>query len=176
MIDRALFHPRSYPFSIGLLGFSIASLILFHLLFWSPLKIRMAGKEAQWQAARPRVSRMAQFEKAQMDLKAFWALLPERDRFPMISASLSELARGHRLSIPGINYQSEKVSGQDLTRIAFSFSVQGSYQDIRSFILAVERSDDFLIIEDLNLLKAGKDYNDPIHLQLRMGVYLRPAG
>jgi Tfp pilus assembly protein PilO len=173
MMNRGLFHPRHYPVELGLLGLSLTGLILFHLFLWSPLQERMKAKEAQWQAARPRLSQMAQFEKAQRDLKKFWGLLPERQRFPMLSASLSELARRHHLDIPGITYQSEKVSGRDLTRITFSFSVQGSYQDIRSFIQAVERSSDFLIIEDLSLLKPGRDYSDPIHLQLRMGVYLR---
>jgi Tfp pilus assembly protein PilO len=175
MLKASFLHPQYYPLELGLLGISSVALLLFHLLFWAPLSARMKSQEALWQAERPRVVQLERYEKAQRELKTFWEDLPERQAFPAISSSLSDLARQHHLVIPAITYQGDKVPDHDLTRITFAFGVKGAYPDIRAFIAELERSGYFLIIEDLNLLKAGKKVDDPIQLQLRTTVYLRPS-
>jgi Tfp pilus assembly protein PilO len=175
MLKASLIHPRYYPMTLGLFGIASAALLLFHFLLLAPLSARMRSQEALWQVERPRVVQLQRYERAQQELKAFWDDLPERQAFPAIASSLSDLARRHHLVIPAITYQGDKVAEHDLTRITFSFGVKGSYPDIRAFISALERSDYFLIVEDLNLLKAGKKVEDPIQLQLRTTVYLKTS-
>lgn len=174
-LELSPYHPRHYPVVLVLLSLSLGGLIFFHLLFWSPLQARIQAQEAQWRAERPKVGELKRYEKAQVELTEFWKVLPRRDSFPQLIAWLSDLGEKHRLEIPDITYQQRKETVQDLTRRSLSFGVSGTYKDIRSFIGDVERSDKFLIIEDLNLIKPGRDHKDPIQLQLRMVVYLRPS-
>ena len=172
MATANLFHPRHYPVTLGFFAVSALSLIAFHLLFWLPLQDRVRSEEETWQSKRPRIGELERYERAQRGMREFWEVLPRRKNFPDVVSALSDLAREHHLTIPAITYQSEKVDDPSLTRIGVSFAVRGAYPDIRSFIASIERSEQFFIIEDMNLVKAGTSNEDPIQLQIRMGVYL----
>lgn len=170
-----VFHPRYYPYSLGLCVASLAGLLFFHFYLRTPLQDRLDMAEDRWRTGRSSVSELIRYEKALQELQEFSRSLPQSKHFPSIVSTLSDLARRHRLTIPSINYQREKATASDLTRVSISFGVEGSYRNIRSFIRSVEASDQFMIIEDLNLLKPGKDHQAPIQMQLRMAIYLRPT-
>ena len=133
----------------------------------------MSQSEIEWRERRTMISALERVIQAQREMNDFCQILPPMDSFPSIVTMLSNLARRHRLKIPEITYQNEQVKNQQLNRILVSFGVLGSYSNIRSFIRAVEDADRFLNIEDLDLLKSGKNPKDPIQFQLQVAVYLK---
>ena len=146
-----------------------------------PLEESLAAKEASWQSERPKIGQLPRLKTAHEDLLQFWQTLPEKTVFPQLISFISESASEHRLFIPAISYQPDKVEIPGMMKVLISFNVKGSYQEIRKLIDELERSRYFLVIENLVLASSAKE-GEVIQLQLRIASYLRdksakgPAG
>jgi len=163
------------------LAFLAAGALFFHLMVLVPLEESLAAKEASWQSERPKIGQLTRLKTAHEDLLQFWQTLPEKTVFPQLISFISESASEHRLFIPAISYQPDKVEIPGMMKVLISFNVKGSYQEIRKLIDELERSRYFLVIENLVLASSAKE-GEVIQLQLRIASYLRdksakgPAG
>lgn len=172
---KNIFHPRYYPLSLPLLILSLVVLLSFHFFAWRPLQVEISGLHTDWQTSRKKVAELERLSQAQAELVLFREILPARSALPEIVGTLSHMAKQHRLVVPEMTYQNEVLKIQNLSRITISFGVRGSYANIRTFIRALETSDYFFIIEDLDLLKSGTVSNDPIFLKLQVALYLKES-
>jgi Tfp pilus assembly protein PilO len=147
-------------------------LLFVHMGRVVPLQNEIAAKEKKWQSERPKIGQLTTLKAAQQDLVLFRQRLPEEAALPEVVSFVSESAAAHRLSIPTISYQPEKTGAPGLMRVLISFSVRGSYRDIRNLIYRLEQSGYFFIIENLVLASSTKE-GEAIQLQLRIAAYFR---
>jgi len=162
----------SYGRPLLAVAFLAAAAFFFHLMILVPLEESLAAKETSWQAERPKIGRLTRLKTAHEDLLQFWRTLPDKATFPQLISFISESAAEHRLFIPAISYQPDKVEIPGMVKVVISFNVKGSYQEIRKLIDELERSRYFLIIENLVLASSAKE-GEIIQLQLRIAAYLR---
>lgn len=149
----------------------LAALFLFvHLGKVVPLQKEILAKETTWQAERPKIGRLTTLKAAQQDLVLFRQRLPEETALPEVVSFVSESAAAHRLSIPAISYQPENAGAPGLMRVLISFSVKGSYRDIRNLIYRLEQSRYFFILENVVLASSSRE-GEAIQLQLRIAAY-----
>lgn len=158
---------------VALLG---SAVLLLHFSVVRPLEKGIEAKETAWRAERPQISQLTVLKAAQQDLILFRESLPKEKALPDLVSFISETAGSQHLSIPSISYQPEKVEVPGLMKVAISFSLKGSYQNIRSFIYRLEESRHFLVIENLVLASSSMKEGEAIQLQLRIAAYLREAG
>lgn len=155
-----------------LLLFSAGILLFVHTGMVVPLREEIVAKETRWQSERPKIGQLTALKAAQQDLVLFRQRLPQEAALPEVVSFVSESATAHRLSIPAISYQPENVGVPGLMRVLISFSVKGSYRDIRNLISRLERSRYFLILENLVLASSTRG-GEAIELQLRIAAYFR---
>ncbi len=82
-------------------------------------------------------------------------LANKSQRMVAIQRELREIAIRHRIDPNRINYTHEVVKDTvDMVRFGASFPLRGGYQVLRSFIRDIEHSENFLIIDGVNLAKS----------------------
>lgn len=82
-------------------------------------------------------------------------LADKSQRMVAIQRELREIAIRHRIDPKQISYSHEVVKDTvDMVRFGASFPLRGGYQVLRSFIRDIEHSENFLIIDGVNLAKS----------------------
>jgi len=82
-------------------------------------------------------------------------LAQKSERMVAIERELHAIAGRHRIDPKKISYTHEPVDGtEDMVRFAASFPLRGGYQALRSLIRDIEHSENFLIIESVDLAKS----------------------
>jgi len=87
-------------------------------------------------------------------------------RLTRITAEVKQLARSAGLNPLSINYGEEKIEDYGLVKRSFSFSVDGTYLELRKFINLLELSESFLTLEEVTL--AGDEAGQGPELQIRL--------
>jgi hypothetical protein len=87
-------------------------------------------------------------------------LSSEADRLTQVIAEVKRMARSAGVKTSGFRYPDEALEELDLVRRSIVFSVEGGYQQLRRFIDALERSEQFLILDEIGLNEAGGDSSD----------------
>ena len=82
-------------------------------------------------------------------------LSSEADRLTQVIAEVKRMARTAGVKTSGFRYPDEVLEEFDLIRRSIVFSVEGSYKELRRFIHALERSEQFLILEELGVSESG---------------------
>jgi Tfp pilus assembly protein PilO len=82
-------------------------------------------------------------------------LSSEADRLTQVIAEVKRMARSSGVKTSGFRYPDEALEEFDLVRRSIVFSVEGGYQQLRRFIDAIERSEQFLILDEIGLNEAG---------------------
>lgn len=108
---------------------------------------------------------------AQHEVEEFGRGYPRRAELVGLVGRLAQAARAHGLEIPAVDYRPSEVKEADLTRVAVSLGLEGSYLKIRRFLYDLEGMRRHLVIERVTL-------RDPrgtaeLQLQLHLSLYLR---
>jgi hypothetical protein len=124
------------------------------------------------QAARGLVSGKAQADE---ELAAFYqkVLPPDLAAARRITyAGLPALARKSRVRYEGRTTNVETVDKEkQLSKMTIRMVLQGEYERLRQFIYELERSPEFVIIDDVSLVE-GKG-NEPLTLTINLSTYYR---
>jgi hypothetical protein len=170
---------------IGLGVFFIANLLFFvtyRVRFQQrvdDLEVRREAVVSELAAAR------AERTSAEQDVKSFmqivstldtvyneWWGTPQERLVPLLN-EMRELARRSELKPPSTSY--EQVQSQrdrsDAATLAISFSVRGTYEQVRRLINMIEYSDEFVIIEEIGLA-SGSDGSE-LMLNIRLKTLFR---
>jgi Tfp pilus assembly protein PilO len=114
---------------------------------------------------------LAQGEK---DLAAFREKIPPHREFTGLIVELQTLADEAGLVLDQINYKPDREKGRDLLRYTLTFTLVGSYRDIKQFVHALEQSPRLIILRQIGLQGAGEGDTE-VRLQLSLETFFRPG-
>lgn len=98
-------------------------------------------------------------------------------RLTRVTAEIKQLARNAGLNPLSITYPEEQIEAYGLVKRSFSFSVDGTYLELRKFINLLELSESFLTLEEVTL--AGDEGEQGPELRIRLLIstlFAREAG
>lgn len=116
-------------------------------------------------------------KQAGADLEKFYsevlpANLPMARRMTVLK--LSQLARSHDVALQRGAATTEELRNSPLERLAVTYSLEGSWEDVRQFIYEIETGSDFLVIDNMALTE-GESSSAPLTLALEISTYYRRA-
>lgn len=150
----------------------------------SALDTRLTEAEDQLQQARAKriaaEQQLASYRKAQTDLDSLynktWAT--KQQRLTALIYELKKMAVATQLDPNTISFgetpdrDAEKNGGVGTSIVTISFTVKGTYQQIRQLINQLELSNQFIIIDAIHLASAGPANGD-LSLNLRLKTLFR---
>jgi hypothetical protein len=113
------------------------------------------------------------FAQGQKDLATFRERIPSHREFTKLIVELQDMADDSGLDLSRISYQHKEEKDSDLLRYSLSFSLVGSYRDIKTFIHALEQSPRLIIIGQIGLQGVGADNETDVRLQLNLETFFR---
>jgi Tfp pilus assembly protein PilO len=151
-----------------------------------PLGQRVSTNEQRAEMAeRQRVQAAAEFRRAETlrdsqtqatkDLETFYAeVLPSNVGAArrVLQLRLQQMAREHGVLYQGSGTIEESIRGSSLLRLTMSVRLAGEYDDIRSFLYDLERSTDFVVVDNIKLAE-GTEPDAPLAVFLRVSTYYR---
>lgn len=78
-------------------------------------------------------------------------LATERDRFTAVTAEIRELARRAGLEPSAMSYPTQEIGEYGLVERRFTFSVEGTYEELRRFVNFLELTSSFVALEQVSL-------------------------
>jgi hypothetical protein len=127
---------------------------------------RVAAKQIQELARR-----------SQRDLEKLWETLPTQRQFPALAVAISEFGKNVRVSIPGMTYSTQPSKAGLPVEGSLRFRAIGEYADIYRFIHRLEMAQSYLVIESLDVTRAGGHTaagKSLVELNVRVVTFLRP--
>jgi Tfp pilus assembly protein PilO len=151
-----------------------------------PLGQRVSTNEQRAEMAeRQRVQAAAEFRRAETlrdsqtqatkDLETFYAeVLPSNVGAArrVLQLRLQQMARDHGVLYQGSGTIGESIRGSSLLRLTMSVRLAGEYDDIRSFLYDLERSTDFVVVDNIKLAE-GTEPDAPLAVFLQVSTYYR---
>ena len=113
--------------------------------------------------------------QATKDLETFYAeVLPSSvgGARRILQLRLQQMARDHGVFYQGSGTTEEEIRESRLLRLTMSVRLAGEYDDIRSFLYDLERSNDFIVVNNIRLAE-GTEPNDPLAVFLQVSTYYR---
>jgi len=163
MIDRfELFRRRLWVWLPALL-FLVANVALFstYRLVYAGQVQSLRGRLAEREAALAkltergeeldRLTRSARDNRERLDTLYTDRLAAERQRFTRLVAEIKELAARSGLEPTSISYPGEDLADFGLVKRYFTFSVEGTYAELREFVKLLELTPSFVTLEQVNL-------------------------
>ena len=153
-----------------------------------PLGQRVASNEQRAETAeRQRVQAAADFRRAETlrdaqaqatkDLETFYAeVLPSNVGAArrILQLRLQQMAREHGVLYQGSGTTEEEIRDSSLLRLTMSVRLAGEYDDIRAFLYGLERSNDFVVVDNIKLAE-GVEPDAPLAVFLQVSTYYRVA-
>jgi Tfp pilus assembly protein PilO len=152
-----------------------------------PLSRRVTTNEERANAAeRARITAESEFKAAEdlragkvratTDLDTFYRQVLPAGVSParrIIELQLQQLAREHGVRFQRLGATEEELRESSLSRLTYSMTFSGDWDDIRGFIYELETSPNFVIIDNV-LLAEGLDASS-LTLSLELSTYYRSA-
>jgi Tfp pilus assembly protein PilO len=153
-----------------------------------PLGQRVASNEQRAETAeRQRDQAAADFRRAETlrdaqaqatkDLETFYAeVLPSNVGAArrILQLRLQQMAREHGVLYQGSGTTEEEIRDSSLLRLTMSVRLAGDYDDIRAFLYGLERSNDFVVVDNIKLAE-GTEPDAPLAVFLQVSTYYRVA-
>lgn len=113
--------------------------------------------------------------QGETDLAAFREKIPPHREFTGLIGELEQLAEDAGLDLNQVSYKPEHEKGSDLLRYTLTFTVVGSYRDLKQFVHAIEQSQRLIILRQIGLQGAGQESDADVRLQLSLETFFRPG-
>lgn len=131
---------------------------------------QLAGLEESVQRKQDLLGQIA-VNSAAVDSFYDSSLAPPSERLTEVIREIRALAGMAGLSPRAISYPEDDLEDFGLTRRRVSFSVEGSFLDLRRFINLLELSDAFLTLEEVRL--SGRGNASTLRIALRLSTLFR---
>jgi len=118
-------------------------------------------------------SPVQQFVQGEKDLAAFRERIPPHREFTGLLLELQELADHAGLDLARISYRHEQDSDNQLLRYQLSFTLAGSYRDVKQFVHALEQSPRLFILQQVGLQGVEQEGWTDVRLQLDLETFFR---
>jgi Tfp pilus assembly protein PilO len=153
-----------------------------------PLSQRALGNQTRAEtAARALVSANVEFKQAEATREGKTRATADLDTFyrqvlPADGAAArrithfkpQQIARDHGVQYERGSTEEEEIDDSVLERQTVEMNLAGDYDDLRSFIYALETSPDFVVIDRVGIGE-GSGANAPLTLSLKLSTYYRSA-
>lgn len=168
---------------------TLGTLIVLNIVVWAifvrPKAVeygdRVAGGKAELELNefRDKVLKSEEFflalGQAEQDLTV---LRDERlgtrdERIVEIQQELTRLCREFGIDLATVSYKNERLVEQGLDRFAMIVPLEGGYANLRRFLQAIESSDQFLVVERVQLGGQRESRGNELQLNITVGSYFR---
>jgi Tfp pilus assembly protein PilO len=161
--------------------------VMLYLLVVRPWNQSVATIEQRTLAAeQARTAAQAEFSRANGTLTGKDRATRELDTFysKVLAQDLSgarrltygrvqRLAQEHKLAYQGSRYEPAEERGSTLTKLKVSVELTGTYNNMRSFINAIESAPQFVVIENISLAEGSNE--GALRLVMDLSTYFRGA-
>jgi Tfp pilus assembly protein PilO len=113
-------------------------------------------------------------DRAEQELKRFYSEVLAQDLSKarqMTYGPVQRLAKEHGLAYQGSRYEPIEERGSSLVKLRVNVELTGSYNNLRSFIHAIETSNDFVVIENISLAEGSNEGS--LRLAMDLSTYFR---
>lgn len=165
---------RVFPVAIAVLLAINIAMYLFLVLVQVPRAesierdyIELQAKTRQGKVAAE--TPQARYLQAKSGLERFRAIIPERSELSRLIAQLHELASASGLTVHQIGYSPAEIPEEKLLAYTLSFSVTGSYAEVKHFVYRLEQAKRIVVIDQFGLSAAtspGKSRKVSLNLKL----------
>ena len=135
----------------------------------APLEKALAEREAQ---VTDLETYLAALNQAQDDLVRLRQdiLATKNHRLVQVQIELERIASQFQINVNQVTTENEALPEEGLERFAMVVPLEGGYQNLRSFIQAVESSEQFLVIERVALVR-GQEGGVILELNITLATY-----
>jgi Tfp pilus assembly protein PilO len=115
-------------------------------------------------------------DRASKELDVFyskWLAQDLRGARRMTYGRVQRLAEQHRVAYQGSRYEPVEERGSTLTKLRVNVEVGGTYNNLRSFINAIETAPQFVVIENISLAEGTNEGS--LRLTMDLSTYYRSA-
>lgn len=110
------------------------------------------------------------------DVAHFYQMVPPVSGLGSFIGRLYSYAGSAGIDIAQIAYSTKPVEDLKLQRYELSFSVKGSYTQIKKFVHLLENSPSLLILEKITLGGTRQDDQEVVNLQMMLHTFFREEG
>ena len=164
---------------------AVGGAIFLYLGIREPALSRLEQAEAAFQTAkrnqeqghRTRVLQ-EKARTAQQQVEDVWAGLPTQNEFASFAMTISEMGRLEHVALPGMAYHVEKAEGALPVKATLTFKVTGDYGAIYRFIHRLEKTERYLVIEQLDATRLDSSDRASATLlvfNVKVATFLRPS-
>jgi Tfp pilus assembly protein PilO len=97
-------------------------------------------------------------------------LSTKRERMPAVQQEIRDIAAKFQIKPENIAYSKDVFKGDRVVKFAAVLPLNGSYENLRAFISAVENSQNFLVIDSIALTDS-KEGGIVLNLQITVATY-----
>lgn len=109
--------------------------------------------------------------RGRQDLQSFREAIPNKESFSELIGDISVLANRAGLEIDQITYDPEEKPEERLLVYSLSFTVSGSYRQLKKFIHSLEHSPRLIVIQELSLSGSSEKQQESVRMQIRLSTY-----
>lgn len=167
--------------------------LLLGLVLWAAYHLHFAGRVERLQTEvsglelelkrtiedREQLERMQQWRReSEQQAQTLLAerLGPRARRLTEVLRHVKELAARAGIQPDAIRYTTDLTPEEDFERVSWTYSVVGTYGQVRRFLHLLETTDAFLILEDVRLAEV-EERNAQLRIQLGLAtVFTLPTG
>lgn len=116
----------------------------------------------------------AAFDRAQKELTRFYKQVPRYTEFTGLIDELMTLAAMSKLELNAIRYTSKPLDSLPLVQYGVTFTVTGSYDQVKRLVHALEQSPRVMALKDIGLQYTDSERRSGVSLRLSLETYFRP--
>ena len=161
--------------------------VLLYLFVVRPLNQSVATVEQRTVAAeQAKAAAQAEFDRANgtltgkdratKELGTFYSMVLAQDLSGarrLTYGRMQRLAQENRLAYQGSRYEPVEERGSTLTKLKVNVELTGTYNNLRSFIHAIESAPQFVVIENISLAEGSNEGS--LRLAMDLSTYYRSA-
>jgi hypothetical protein len=132
-----------------------------------------AQLESEWGQARQQVAYHKEAKKARQDLVQVWSVLPFERDFAPLALGITEEAKRNRVTLPALSYKTEATAVARTSKGILQGTMSGRYEDLRRFLYDLETAEEWIIIEDLELVRPANQPEQTLTFNIKISTFLR---
>ena len=154
-----------------LTGLSCLIALGMYVFVFLPAKSNLEHASLAYTTALQTQEQLKAAQRTQEILTKIWEELPAQKDFTRLSVSIASLAKKHRVRIPGMGYDLQKLRHNLATKGILSFEASGQYKSIRKFIFELESQWPYVFIEKLSAERSKK--SQEVGFKIKVATFLR---
>ena len=138
----------------------------------------LAELQSKWNSLRRqyagigKVDASTLHQQAAADLEKLKAQIPEKREFARILCELYETAASCAVDVGAVTYKPLQVKEEDLLSYQLTFSVNGSYAAVKSYLADLQKNQELLVVDSVSFSNSDL-YLENVVMDLHLTVYLR---